>query len=483
MGSTSSSVVFKNILHLGAAQVATTALGVLGTAALGRALGPSNFGILYTVNTISGFMGVLNDWGQSTYVVREVARGRSDRPELIGSALLIRTVAIICGSLIAALIAAILGYDNRIVFLAFLAVIVALPITLYAPFAFVFRGMDRMDIDASVNVLGKVLTLVALLAVLYLGAGLAGVILTQCVGGIGVLVVAVSIALRNGLTIKPPTSTVIWELTRSGTPIFLFSLIIALRPFVEVMMLSKLTGPEVVGWYGAYSTIFGIMLSPAMILAQASLPQLSRASLSPSDFRHGLSSMARLLLLAAALAASSLYIFGDYIVAMIFGYGRFQQTVVILRVGAFSLPLLFLGCLLGNALSAVARNKEIAFVSGAIVLAGAAMNWFGITFFQSQFGNGAIALAVTAGITEIAVLFLFKVLLPHGSVGWAMLVDLLRAYAVSICSVLLVPQLDLWLRAPLFLLIFLLISLFSGLMSRKDVEDALVRLRSASTGG
>jgi hypothetical protein len=111
------------------------------------------------------------------------------------------------------------------------------------------------------------------------------------------------------------------------------------------------------------------------------------------------------------------------------------------------------------------------------------MNWFGITFFQSQFGNGAIALAVTAGITEIAVLFLFKVLLPHGSVGWAMLVDLLRAYAVSICSVLLVPQLDLWLRAPLFLLIFLLISLFSGLMSRKDVEDALVRLRSASTGG
>jgi len=477
--STSSGVVLRNILHLGAAQVVTIALGILGTAALGRTLGPSNFGILYTVYAISGFMGVLTDWGQSTCVVRELARGRADRPALIGSAILIRIIAITFGALIAALVALILRYDNRIVLLAFLAVIVGLPATLYAPFGCVFRGMDRMDIDGSVNVIWKALTLVTILAALYLGGGLTEVVLAPCVGGIGALLVSASIARRLGITIKPPTLKLVWELTRSGTPIVLFSLIIAFRPFVEVMMLSNLTGTEVVGWYGAFFTIFNIMLSPAMILVQATLPQLSRASLSPPDFRRALNSTARLLLLAAALAASSLYVFGDHIVAMIFGYGHFQQTVVILQVGALTLPLLFLGYLLGIALSAVGRNKEIVLVSGAIVLGGVIINWFSITFFQARFGNGAIALAVTAGVTEIAVLLSFAALLPRGSVGWTMPVNLLRAYAASICTILVlsVAHFELWILAPVFLFTFLLLALFTGLMSTKDLEVALVWLR------
>jgi O-antigen/teichoic acid export membrane protein len=478
---TSSSVVFRNVLHLGVAQVATTVLGILGTAALGRALGPSDFGILYLVFAISGFVGVIVDWGQDTYVVREIARGRSDQPELIGSVLLTRATTTACAAIIAAFVGLISSDDARVAFLAPLTVLVVLPATLYPALGFVLRGTDRMGLDATVNVFYKALNLVAMLAALYLGGGLTEVILAQCVGGVGLIAVSASIALRLGLTIKPPTSGVLWELTRCGTPIVLYSLTIAFQPFIEVMVLSALTKPEVVGWYGAFRTIFGIMLSPAMILARASLPQLSRASLSPPDFRRVLNSTARLLLLAAAFASSSLYIFGDRIIAIIFGHGHFQETAAILRVGALVLPLLFLGYLLGTALSAVGRNKQLAFTTGTAVLGSIVASWFSIPFFQAHYGNGGIALVVIAGVAEMMVLVAFVVLLPRGSVGWTMPVNLVRACTASICTVLLlsaVPHLELWILAPLFVLTFSLLALFTGLMSTKDLEVGLMWLRN-----
>jgi len=480
VGSIGSNVVLKNILHLGAAQVATTILGILGTAALGRSLGSSDFGILYIVSTISGFLMVIIDWGQSTHVVRAVARGGADQPKLIGSALLVRTITTACAAALAVIIALVMGRDDRTVFLALLAVLVSYPGSLYAPLGFAFRGADRMDLDAGLTVIGKLLTLIAILVALYLGGGLTEVIFAQSVGGLGIVIVSVLIAQRLGYTVKLPALEIVRDLAKAGTPIVLFSLVIAFQPFVEVMILSTLTAPEVVGWYGAFRTIFGIMLSPAMILAQASLPQLSRASASLSDFRHVLGSSARLLLLAAAFASSSLFIFGNYIVATIFGHGRFQQTAVILQVGALFLPLLFLGYLLGTALSAAGKNVEIALVTGTAILGGAVMNWFCIPLFQAHFGNGAIALVVTAGLAEIIVLLAFIALLPRGSVDWAIPMTLLRACTTSICTALIlsiVPHLQLWILAPLFVITFFLIALATGLMSVKELEDALIWLR------
>ncbi|WP_143111396.1 oligosaccharide flippase family protein [Hyphomicrobium facile] len=473
--------MLRNIMHLGAAQIATTVLGILGTVATSRYLGPSDFGVLYIVVAFSGFMGTVVDWGQTYYVVREVARGRSDQPELLGTALSMRAFALVCATVIAAIIAVILGYDSRIVFLIVLGMLVGLPSTLYLAFGFVFRGTDRMDLDAVATVVGKALTLAGIFAALLLGGGVAEVIAANAIGGIGMVAVAIFFTARLGITIRPPNSAIVSELTRAGLPIFLFSVVINFQPFVEVMVLSALAQPVVVGWYGASRTIFGIVLSPALILAQASLPQLSRASLSLPEFEKMMSSMAKLLLLAAAFASSSLYVFSDHIVGIMFGYDRFQQTAVILKVSALFLPLLFLGFLMGTALTVVGRNMVIAYVTGTAILVGAILNWISIPFFQAHYGNGAIALVITAGVAEIGVLIAFAAFLPRGSVGWTIPITLLRSCGASILIAILfstVSHIELWILAPLFAVAFPLVALVTGLMSTKDVEMALTWLRN-----
>src|SRR5262249_22189423 len=170
--SSTTRLLVRNVSHLGIGQVASIALGILLTAVIGRALEPAQLGILYIVFAISSFASLIADWGQGTYLVRELARGRIDEPELIGSALLIRLATIVFSSAIAVAIVLARGYNGQIVALTLLTMTAAVPATLFGPFDCSFRGRDRMDIDAFANIVGKAMTLVATAIALRFGGGL-----------------------------------------------------------------------------------------------------------------------------------------------------------------------------------------------------------------------------------------------------------------------------------------------------------------------
>jgi O-antigen/teichoic acid export membrane protein len=139
-------LIIRNVSHLGIGQIASTTLGILLSAVIGRALEPAQLGILYTVYATSAFAYVIVDWGQGTYLVREMARGRTDEPKLIGSALLIRLAAVILLSGVGVAVAGPLGYSGQIVVLALLAMLSGIPATLFAPFASSLRSKDRISL-------------------------------------------------------------------------------------------------------------------------------------------------------------------------------------------------------------------------------------------------------------------------------------------------------------------------------------------------
>ena len=367
MRSNTARLLVRNVSHLGIGQVASTAFGILLNAVIGRALEPAQLGILYIAFAISSFVSVIVDWGQSAYLVGEMARGRIDEPELIGSALLIRLAIIVFSFAIAVAVALALGYNGQIVALTLLAMVAAIPATLYVPFGCSFRGKDRMDIDAFVNIVGKAMTLVATAIALGLGGGLTSVILMQGVGGVSTLLAGAIIALRSDVAVKAPVMKALRELLWHGAPIAAFSLVIASQPFVEILMLSAFASPAVVGWYGASRTIFGVVISPAMILLGATFPELSRASLSLPDLRRMIDATGRVMFIAAAFASSALYLFADHMVAIIYGHGRFEQTASILRVSAIFIPLLFFAYVLASAMTAVGRNKAMAGISLSLI--------------------------------------------------------------------------------------------------------------------
>jgi O-antigen/teichoic acid export membrane protein len=474
-------LLVRNVSHLGVGQVTSTALGILLTAVIGRALEPAQFGIFYIVLAITSFVSVGIDWGQSTYLVREMARGRIDEPELIGSALLVRLATTVFSSAIAVAIALALGYNGQIVELTLLAVMAAVPATIYGPFACSFRGKDRMDIDAFANIVSKAMTLVATAIALHLGGGLTEVILMQGIGGISGLLVGAIAARRLGVAVKAPAMKPFRELVQQGALLATFSLVIISQSFLEILILSALAGPAVVGWYGASRTIFNIIISPAMIVITAAFPELSRASLSLPDLRRVIDTTGRVLFIAAAFTSSALYLFADHIVAIIYGHGRFEQTVSILRMNAIFIPLLSFALVLASAMTATGRNKAIVLISIFRIAFCVVLNWLLIDYWQQRFGNGAIVVVIIGCVAEIPAVIACLALLPRGAIGSTTMLNVVRACIASLFTVVplsMLQPLGLLYLTPLFALLFAVTAMVTRLVLPSDLRLAMEIVRS-----
>ena len=338
-----------------------------------------------------------------------------------------------------------------------------------------------MDIDAFANIVGKAMTLIATFIALRLGGGLTEVILMEGVGGISILLVGAIAARRLDITVKAPVMKAVRELLRHGAPIAAFSLVIASQSFIEIVMLSAFTSPAVVGWFGAFRSIFGIVISPAMILLAAAFPQLSRASLSLPDFRRMIDATGRVMFIAAAFTSSALYLFADDMVAIIYGHGRFEQTASILRVSAIFIPLLFFGYFWQPPCNAVGRNKAMAVISIVRIALCVVLSWLLIDYWQQRFGNGAIALVIITGVAEIPALIACWLCFqgaqsdqPRRSIWFGLASPrFARSFRYRCCS-----RLGSCISCPLFALLFAVTAMVTRLVLPSDLRLVMEIVRS-----
>ena len=187
------------------------------------------------------------------------------------------------------------------------------------------------------------------------------------------------------------------------------------------------------------------------------------------------------LFVAAAFTSSTLYLFADHIVAIIYGHGRFEQTASILRVSAIFIPLLFFTYLLASVLSAIGRSKALAVLSIVRIAVCAVFGWLLVGYWQQRFGNGAIALVIIAGVAEIPAMIAYLSLLPRGAVGSTTTLNLVRSYVASLCTVVplsMLQPLGLLYLIPLFALLFAVIAVVTRLILPSDLRLAMEVARS-----
>jgi hypothetical protein len=229
-GTTAGAAIARSAFHLVLGQVATTALAVVFSAALGRRLGAADFGLYFLVTTMGTFAYVVVEWGQGQYVVRELARHPEKTGALLGASLALRIAGAVPVTLLAVAAGWALGYDGRTLALLALLMATTLPFFLSQAYALAFRARERMDLDAFVSVFFKAAALAFALAALALGGGVAGVLLAQGAAGLAALAVAAFRGRRIGLPPLRAPADARRELLREGTPILAIGLAVAVQP-------------------------------------------------------------------------------------------------------------------------------------------------------------------------------------------------------------------------------------------------------------
>src|SRR5512133_736950 len=227
-----SAALSRNAFFLVVGQAGTTALSVVLSAALGRSLGAVDFGLFYLVTTMTMFAYGVVEWGQNLYVAREVARDPARAGELLGSAGLFRVAAAAAVAGPALLLAWALGYPRSTISLYALLLGTYLPVSLVLAHGVVFRGRERMELDALLTVAAKVLALGGTLAVLATGARVLGVVLAQGVAAALAAALAVAVFRAVGLPRIRVARGTLRELLAGGAPIVALNVAILAQPYL-----------------------------------------------------------------------------------------------------------------------------------------------------------------------------------------------------------------------------------------------------------
>ncbi len=465
--------VARNAFHLILGQAASTILAIVFSAALGRTLGASDFGLYFLISSFATFAYVVVDWGQLFYLIREVARAPQRTPVLVGSTFVLRLAGGFLATLPSGLIAWALGYNSRTSWFTVAFMLATLPFVVAQVYCFAFRGSDRMDLDATTTVLNKVIGLALGLAALAIGTGLGGVVVTQFIAGV------IALAFARRLFRKISASRIRFdkvtarEVLVGGTGIVGMMIAVQVQPYLDAIILSKLVPGDAVGWYGAAKNMMGTLIAPALIVGAAVYPRLSRTASSIPVFRAEFQATLRPTLWLGALGAVGTYVFADAAIALIYGHRHFAPAGLILRIFGPGILLLFVDVLLGNALTALGKAGLFSIVKVVSIAVSTGLDLFLVPYFQRRLGNGGVGVVVSFLLSEFVVFAGAIRLMPHGSVGRGVLLDVLRALGSLAMTTLLftaVPPLPLFIGIPVCVAAFTLASLATGLLRRDDVE-------------
>jgi O-antigen/teichoic acid export membrane protein len=306
------------------------------------------------------------------------------------------------------------------------------------------------------------------------------------IGIAGLATCAVSIAIYRHLRLGAlrVTSTMARELIVGGAPMVTMTIAVAAQPYIDANMMSRLTSPAVLGWYGAATTFSNTLMAPAFILASASYPRLSMAAGRLPEFMKILHDAMRPLLFVALLGAVGTYLFADVAVNIVYSAKKFGPSASILRAFTPAMVLVFIDMLLVTAILAAGRAVHIATAKVIAVAVTTGLELFLIPFCQARWGNGGIGVMLSFGGGELVMIVAAIYLMPHGALDRSIAFDLLRGVVAGAGTLLVMqPLLGLtpFVAIPACVIVFALLSGVVGLLTRSDLNvlAGMLRRRTA----
>jgi O-antigen/teichoic acid export membrane protein len=465
--------VIRNTLFLVVAQVVASPISIVFQGVLARFLGPHGFGDLYVAWSYCTFGFLLADWGQNGALPALVTRDRRKAGEYLGSAIAWRVVVSLMVYGILALGCWLLGYDRDFQITLALVALATHISGVTQSYLDTARGFERTDFSAYAYPGQQLASVVFVLPVLMLGGRLHSMLVFNTAS---ILLVLVLVA-RGMRSLRIGKVTVRREATKtllaSGGPFLFFAFAMALQPNLDTLLLSKLSTPEVVGWYATARKLVGVLIFPASALGSALYPTLCRYHLQNAEkFKKTMNGALRATTILAAPLALGCGLYPDLGVA-IFGRQSYEPASDNLRVLAFFLLLVYLSVPIGVSLLAAGRQKAWAATQLICVFVSAALDPVLVPRFQRQMGNGGLGVCVASVLSEMVMVTGGILLMPRGVLDRAWVRCGLCTIASGVAMALaarLLSTVNQFIAAPLALLVYVVALWATGGLEKDHIQ-------------
>ncbi len=354
--------VSKNALALLIAQVGTRILALLLSAQMTRTVGVEGLGRYLLVMTVEGIALAVTDLGLNVYTLREFSRAPKRTESLLGSALALKTAAVLLGVILLNVVVPWAFPAHRS--LLALGSLALVPDALSGALAAVLKARQRMELSSGFDLGGRAVASLAGVALLRLGFDERAVLVAYAAGRLGVLAAYAGVLWR--WRVRPHLSAALvggWEMIRDAVPFAVAGLVAILYRRLDLLMLSTWQGDLQAGVYGAaYRLWEALGLVPSSLL-DALFPELARRG-GDRMLRAGLQRLIRrgrvwLLALLVGLLVPGL-ILAPSILTFFYGdVAGIGAAPGLLRILLLALPFTYLMLLNGHVLYALGGQRRV----------------------------------------------------------------------------------------------------------------------------
>ncbi|HLY67169.1 MAG TPA: oligosaccharide flippase family protein [Chloroflexota bacterium] len=395
--------VTKNSLAPLASNLATKLLSFGFSVYYFRALGLTQVGKYVLATTVWLFLDTIIGFGLQQFVMREVARDKTQANAYINNAAGVRlAVTLMVGLPVTLGVWALHRYAG---FDADTAVVIAILIAGFIPGAFsnvfshVFDAHELMEYKAFVQVLTQVVNIALGAAFVLAGWDIVGLAVAALLTN--VVTAAVFWALTSRTIVRPAWALdgrLIRGIFRGAYPIMLNQLLTVFFFKIDVPVLRAFRGNDEVGIYGAaYKFVDAMLLIPSTFVP-AVFPILSRQAASQREaLWRGTDLSLKVLLLVSLPVLAGFEVFADDIVRGFYGQ-KFAASVLALRILMLFLPFSYVNGLTQYVLIALDKQKTIVRFFAITAVFNLAVNVALVPFF------GYVAASVVTVGSEVVLL-------------------------------------------------------------------------------
>ena len=484
-----SHTVVANVIVLFVKQLATWGLTTVLFLFAPRYLGDEGFGQITFASSFTGLFVVLILLGVPTYLVKEVARDRTQLGAFFFNSLMMRIPLSAMVFLIVFLSVNLMGYSPQTQMVVYLGCVTTILLCINDTASSLLQGIENMAWLSVAEVVGKLVVTGAGIFVLINGQGVVIYAL--------VLLIGMSINLAINLSyffvrirVKPELDLAVWRsLLVGGLPFLLTSIMATLYQRMDATILRFLTTEAVVGWYGAAAQLLGSLNFVPILVATAVLPALSRMhAANPRRLTMAARKSLSMIIAVSLPMMVGTVLLSDKIIEFLRFPEAFQNSVPLLAILAIDLPLTGTLVVIGTVVIAQDKQRQWAILTAVSVAVNLVMNLIGIPLAQELYGNGAIGAAAASVVSEAFQMLLAVRMLPGGILDRSVLQVFAKSVVASVLMGIVVwytRGLEILVVVTLGIVVYCLVSLITKSIENEDlmlVRDVILKRRMAVNG-